>query len=203
MERIGKPVRIEKPGHFCFVFKWTTLFFLPVPADWLDHVSFMICWVALVILSSLRVSFAFMLRGFRAFLSSLMCGCSSSCSPSNALTSHRCTENSHCVWRMISLLNGPLLWAALKASAMSLMLSQKKAGNEHVFLLKRVLKSQLDTSHDSAVSHLVLLGFTRWEEEEMFFKTGKWNCTPIHTVGRRIKGKGEKMKILFTAIQID
>jgi len=71
------------------------------------------------------------------------------------------------------LLNGPLLWAALKDSAMSLMLSQKKAGNEHVFLLKRVLKSQLDTSHDSAVSHLVLLGFTRWEEEEMFFKTRK------------------------------
>lgn len=56
---------------------------------------------------------------------------------------------------------------------MSLMPSQKKAGNEHVFLLKRVLKPQLDTSHDSAVSHLVLLGFTRWEEEEMFFKTGK------------------------------
>lgn len=164
----------------------------------------MIGWVALVILSS-RVSFAFVLGGFRAFLVSLMCGCSSCCSPSNALTSHKCTENSYSVsegW-FLSLLNGPLLWATLKASAMSLMPSQKKAGYEHVFLLKRVLKSQLDTSRDSAVSHLVLLGFTRWGEEEMFFKTGKWNCTPIHTFGRRIKGKEEKMKIFFTAIQID
>lgn len=56
---------------------------------------------------------------------------------------------------------------------MCLKTSLKKAGNEHVFLLKRVLKSQLDPSHNTAVSYLVLLGFTHWEEEEMFFKTGK------------------------------
>lgn len=61
----------------------------------------------------------------------------------------------------------------LKALAMCLKISLKRAGNEHVFLLTWVLKSQLDPSHNSAVSYLVLVGFTHWEEEEMFFKTAK------------------------------
>lgn len=56
---------------------------------------------------------------------------------------------------------------------MCLKTSLKRAGNKHVFLLKWVLKSQLDPSHNSAVSYLVLVGFTHWEEEEMFFKTGR------------------------------
>lgn len=56
---------------------------------------------------------------------------------------------------------------------MCLKTSLKRAANKHVFLLKWVLKSQLDPGHNSAVSYLVLVGFTHWEEEEMFFKTGK------------------------------
>lgn len=56
---------------------------------------------------------------------------------------------------------------------MCLKTSLKRAGNKHVFLLKWVLKSQLDPSHNPAVSYLVLVGFAHWEEEEILFKTGK------------------------------
>lgn len=83
---------------------------------------------------------------------------------------------------------------------MCLKTSLKRAGNKHVFLLKWVLKSQLDPSHNSAVSYLVLVGFTHWEEEEMFFQNRKMKLYPRTHNWQANKGKREILKILFTAI---
>lgn len=36
----------------------------------------------------------------------------------------------------------------------------------------------------------------------MFFKTGKWNCTPPHTAGKQIKGKEKNFKYSLLQFQL-
>lgn len=88
---------------------------------------------------------------------------------------------------------------------MCLKISLKRAGNKHVFLLRWVLKCQLDLSRNSAVSHLVLLGFTHWEGEEMFSNQENEIVAPpppdTHN-WQAIKGKKRKLENTLLQFQL-